>query len=186
MAWAQLGAARLVQEAGGGLRLPSGNSLGHWDTVSAALWGKTTAKALYMPSIITLTLHPACLTWQACGCSQGRASCPFSNDTIHIGLCVLFQHPWLPPVPEWSCVKHADNFITSLMAALRESAQGYPVRFKSVPEQPFPAAAKQKLFQQSCILLFFVRNPYFSEQLSCCSWGLAGGTTHKYLQPHWI
>lgn len=67
-----------------------------------------------------------------------------------------------PPAPEQSCVKHADVFIIKLMPALRACAQVYPVLFKSVPEQPFPATAKQKLFQQNSFFLFSVRKPFFS------------------------
>lgn len=105
--WLQFWAARLVQEAGVGPHLLSGSSREHWDGVSAALCSYS--KALHMPSSTILTFHPAhpdsCLLPQESSVSPG-------NDTIHMGLCVLFQHCSLPPVLEQSCVKHTDIFIT--------------------------------------------------------------------------
>lgn len=84
-----------------GLHLPSGSSLGHWDGVLC------TDASSCMPQ------GPTGLVFAPPG-----ASCPRSNDT---SVCCSSAAA-SPPVPEQSCVKHADVLITELMAALRACA----------------------------------------------------------------
>lgn len=124
----------------GRVHLPPGRSLGHWDGVRTVTC--TDASSCTPQGPTGLVSAPPGASWPSartslCSCSTAAS----------------------PPVPEQSCVKHADVFIAKLMAALRACA--YPVLFKSVPEQPFPATAKQKLFQQNPIFLFSVRNTFF-------------------------